>query len=173
VLRRLPVREAEKDQFGAREVIPSGTIVELAARAMKPRVIGALLRRDRRGAYLRIARNSLRSRLSKSYRDAHREGLARPSDRLLTDVSEFLVLGIPLLLIAGTDDPGADAFQRAMSTELGEVLGTAQSLVETRVLVGNVSATDNVVIQESVIDLTAEWLSGLFAAPVLKEKWRA
>ena len=155
VLIALPVRDQEKDEFGTRSLTPERSVWRYGRRALRPSVIRDLLRTDRRGGYMRMARVVWRSRRARS------SVRNRRRSPLLMQIGAVVERRIPVLLLTGTEGRAAREFREAMSSEFGEAIEAPGSKVDVRTLQGDLGAFADVGTHEAVTGLIAAWIEGV------------
>jgi pimeloyl-ACP methyl ester carboxylesterase len=124
-------------------------------RLFSRRVLRGFLRREKRRAYVRVAKARVRQ-LARKLRWGRRSDGASP--KFIDPLVTLLERRIPVLFLFGEEDYAYEAFLRAKEGRLGRLLEKAGPLVQVAVLPGRIHAFPTTRCQDEVIQRITQWL---------------
>lgn len=156
-----PVRDFEMGQHQSVLAAERRSVWAYVAKALHPRSLARMTKREWRATYLRHARAKLRT-MDRGTRTPAAEGSRRGgttgvSDRFLAEIRALADRSAPILLVYGSDEHLYHDFQRARRGELGELLAADPHVTET-VLEGSIHGFTNVDLQDAVLDVVVDWV---------------
>ena len=131
------------------------SIGQYIRRVFSRRVLRGLFRREKRRAYVRVAKARVRQ-LARKLRWGGRSDGASP--RFIDPLVTILERRVPVLFLFGEEDYAYQAFLRAKEGRLGRLLEKAGSLAQVVVLPGRIHAFPTVTCQDEVMERITEWL---------------
>jgi pimeloyl-ACP methyl ester carboxylesterase len=149
------VRDMAQGERVATLMAVEWSLGQYVRRLLSRRVLRGLLDRERRGAYVRVAKAKWRQAARRLRRGGRSDG-ASPTfiDPLVT----LLERRTPVLFVFGKEDYAYQAFLRAKEGRLGRLLEKASSLAEVAVLPGKVHAFPTIRGQDEVVERISQWL---------------
>ena len=124
-------------------------------RLFSRRALRGFLKRDKRRAYVRVAKARVRQ-LARKLRWRRRYDGASP--KFIDPLVTLLERRIPVLFLFGEEDYAYEAFLRAKEGRLGRLLEKAGPLVQVAVLPGRIHAFPTTRCQDEVIERITQWL---------------
>jgi pimeloyl-ACP methyl ester carboxylesterase len=146
------------------QVIGRISLWKLLRGAVRPWVVREYLTSERKRTYTKYRRalvRAIRRRIQPPRRVEIEEGVYPLSQLFLPPLADLVERRIPVLLIYGTDDDEYADFQKARLGSLGQLLDRAESLIDVVTLPGRVHGIGRVALQEALVDLIGNWVSGL------------
>jgi pimeloyl-ACP methyl ester carboxylesterase len=141
------------------------TVRQQIRRAIQPRVLRGLMKRQTRRRYLRVAgakgRHLLRPLTSHATQD-----LQWVSERFLHELDAVVTRRIPVLFVYGAEDDFYEDFQAAARGRLGAILHNAEDRARLEVLDGSLHSSPSMRTQEACIDAIVRWFEGRASADV-------
>jgi len=173
VLVAAPVRDMALGDRGTVKSADEWSIWRYVRRALRPRILLGWFDRHHRRVYMSYAREKwrmmsrgLRRKLSRA--DTVAQEWVSPD--FLRQFRQVLERRVRVLLVYGERDGYYSDFLRAREGPLGDLIDEAGSLVEVRVLPGQVHGFTRLAVQDAVLAEILDWLSA--AGPVVRTALR-
>ena len=134
----------------------------LVRQALRPWFLKRMFSADRRRLYRRYLEGKWQAsrRRRVSARDAESQGReTEPRSRFVELLGSLVERGVPVLLLYGKEDFMYGEFQQARSGRLGEMLDRGGSGIEVSTVPGYLHPLAELDVQESLIDVVADWVN--------------
>jgi pimeloyl-ACP methyl ester carboxylesterase len=162
-----PIQDVEMGERHANRAARNATLGQYLRRAVKPKTLRAVFRREERRTYIRFARAKWTWLGRRGDREAWQNRFVI-SRRFLDQLAAVARRRIPTLFVFGEDEDLYEDFVRAREGRFGAILDGAEGSVNLSTLPGRVHGFTALEIQDGVAEGITLWLNGLGAEQSLE-----